>query len=46
MDGSEVVVVGEHRWSSSSESSVRDTVNIAQVMDLMRNIYVMYFQYL
>ncbi|CAL4213582.1 unnamed protein product, partial [Meganyctiphanes norvegica] len=32
MSGSEVVVVGEHQWSTSGESNVRETVNIAQII--------------
>ncbi|CAL4122433.1 unnamed protein product, partial [Meganyctiphanes norvegica] len=32
MDGSEVVVIGEHIWSSDNESTVRETVNIAQII--------------
>ncbi|CAL4202489.1 unnamed protein product, partial [Meganyctiphanes norvegica] len=32
MSGSEVVVVGEHQWSTSGESNIRETVNIAQII--------------
>jgi len=32
MDGSEVVVVGEHQWSSSGESTVRETFTISEII--------------